>query len=121
MVLNRFPHPPRVLAVRPQVQKNAFTEADGKAVGDNANDSKALPTERCAFLMHLAQSHQLAEAWISNQPILLFLYMKQYAPVVYDRLYRVAGPKRVAAFKNGSTGYGAVQNPIALIKSLFGK
>nr|VDC76567.1 unnamed protein product [Brassica rapa] len=41
---------------------------------------KRVSSERCAELTIIAASHNLKEAWISYQPVLLVMYLLQYMP-----------------------------------------
>ena len=47
-------------------------------------DSKRMPPTRCAQLMSIAIANRINEVWISPNPILLFVYVSQYCPVLYD-------------------------------------
>ena len=47
-------------------------------------DSKRMPPARCAHLMTVAIANRLDEVWISPNPVLLFVYISQYCPVLYD-------------------------------------
>lgn len=46
----------------------------------NENDSNRMQTERCAQLCAVAIVNKLDEVWISRNPVLIFLYLSQYAP-----------------------------------------
>ena len=48
------------------------------------HDSKRMPPERCARLIAVAMANRLDEVWISPNPILLFVYISQYCPILYD-------------------------------------
>ncbi|XP_018490334.2 protein CURVATURE THYLAKOID 1A, chloroplastic-like [Raphanus sativus] len=43
---------------------------------------KCVSSERCAELIIIAASHNLNEAWISYQPVLLVMYLVQYMPFI---------------------------------------
>lgn len=45
----------------------------------NENDRR-MKTDRCAYLSAVAIANKLDEAWISINPVLLLLYVAQYAP-----------------------------------------
>lgn len=47
-------------------------------------DSKRMPPARCAQLMSIAIANRMNEVWISPNPVLLFVYVSQYCPVLYD-------------------------------------
>lgn len=46
---------------------------------------RRMSTERCARLCAIAIVNQLDEAWISINPVLLSLYVSQYAPSLFRR------------------------------------
>ena len=48
------------------------------------SDTKRMLPARCARLMAIGLANSLDELWISRNPVLLFLYISQYCPVVYD-------------------------------------
>ena len=91
-----------------EITLHAFAE-DGRELGtaDEAGAAARMPAERCALLMASALYAGIEEAWISPQPILLFVYIAQYMRSAYFSLGRNLGAKRVAAFKEGRSGYGA--------------
>ncbi|KAL9827462.1 putative short-chain dehydrogenase/reductase SDR, NAD(P)-binding domain superfamily [Arabidopsis thaliana] len=47
---------------------------------DSKSPEKRVSSERCAELTIIAASHNLKEAWISYQPVLLVMYLVQYMP-----------------------------------------
>lgn len=42
-----------------------------------------MPTERCAKLMVVGMVNNLDEIWISENPMLLGTYIKEYFPILY--------------------------------------
>ncbi len=54
---------------------------------DQASGS-CMSTERCTILMATAISARLKEVWISEHPLLVLLYLAQYAPDVLKMLAR---------------------------------
>lgn len=42
-----------------------------------------MPTERCAKLMVVGMVNKLDEIWISENPMLLGTYLKEYFPILY--------------------------------------
>ena len=44
---------------------------------------KRMSTERCAELMTVAIANELYEAWISQNPHLMFAYCAQYIPTTF--------------------------------------
>ena len=43
-----------------------------------------MSTERCCDLMLVTMANQIGEVWISNNPILFFVYMGQYTPAIME-------------------------------------
>ncbi|KAG0589904.1 hypothetical protein M758_1G054200 [Ceratodon purpureus] len=70
-----------------------------------AKKDKRLPARRCAELIVQAGAHDLMEAWISYQPILLLLYVMQYVPALAFYVVNKVGPKRVKSYTEGSSVY----------------
>lgn len=110
--------------VQSEISLNAFTGEVGKAHGDASEaGTKRMSTTRCAKLICAATWAELPEAWIAEQPILLFNYIGQYWKQLYFFLgTSKLGPMRVNAFEKGISGYGVFQKgPIGLIKSFFNR
>lgn len=102
-VLNVCPGP-----VESEITLHAF-KADGGSVGElKEKGTKRISSERCAELMIAAMYAQLEEIWIAPQPILIFAYIAQYCRSAYFWLGSRVGPKRVAAFRSGVSGYGSL-------------
>lgn len=98
-----------------EITQHAFTETAGVELGRPVEDAlHRLSSERCAELMAAAVWARLPESWIAPQPILLYMYVKQWAPSLFARLGTSAGRKRVEAFLRGSTGYDSLANPLAV-------
>jgi hypothetical protein len=57
---------------------------------------------------------RLPEAWIAPQPILAYVYVRQYAPSVFFAMGRSAGQRRVEAFARGDSGYGSLASVAAV-------
>ncbi|ESQ49768.1 hypothetical protein EUTSA_v10021121mg [Eutrema salsugineum] len=71
---------------------------------DKKSPEKRVSSERCAELTIIAASHNLKEAWISYQPVLLVMYLVQYIPPLGFWLMDKVGGKRVeVAEKKGNT------------------
>ncbi|XP_010509982.1 PREDICTED: dehydrogenase/reductase SDR family member 7-like isoform X1 [Camelina sativa] len=71
---------------------------------DKKSPEKHVSSERCAELTIIAASHNLKEAWISHQPVLLVMYIVQYMPSLGFWLMDKVGGKRVEfAEKKGNT------------------
>lgn len=84
--------------VQTDVVANAFTEDVNKPFKEKATvrqDSKRMPPARCAQLMSIAIANRMNEVWISPNPVLLFVYVSQYCPVLYDWLATRIGMKQV--------------------------
>ena len=113
-VVNVCPGP-----VQSEIAENAFCEdASGKPLGEPTEpDVPRLPAARCALLMAGAMHARLPEVWLAPQPILLFTYIAQFMPSFYHALAPVVGARRVAAFRNGSKGYGSIQSPVSMLRS----
>jgi dehydrogenase/reductase SDR family protein 7 len=77
-------------------------EVSGSQVGQK---DKRLPARRCAELIVQAGAHDLMEAWVSYQPILLLLYVMQYLPALAFYVVNKVGPKRVKSYSEGSSVY----------------
>jgi hypothetical protein len=70
--------------------------ADGNRVGEDAVDDRSkMKTERCAYLSLVAVSNKLDEVWITQQPILLYLYLFQYFPTIAKWLGKRLGQSRI--------------------------
>jgi dehydrogenase/reductase SDR family protein 7 len=99
-----------------EITQHAFTEEQGKRLGQPVEDAlHRLTAARCAALMAGAMWARLPEAWIAPQPILLYVYLRQYLPTTFARMGRTAGRKRVEAFREGRTGYDALSNPLSVL------
>jgi len=76
-----------------------------EVAGAEKQTDKRLPARRCAELIVQAGAHDLMEAWISYQPILLLLYVMQYLPALAFYVVNKVGPKRVKSYSEGSSVY----------------
>jgi len=85
------------------IESAAFTGEVGGVRGHATESLTAkMPVQRCAHLMLAAATRGVDEAWITQQPILLFSYLSQYAPDVQRLLgKKFLGPMRTKAFKEG--------------------
>ena len=59
----------------------AATNKNGHTEQTVASDPTRVTSKRCAHLIAVAMANQLSEVWIANHPILLFIFVTQYAPV----------------------------------------
>lgn len=70
--------------VRSRIRERAFTAVPGQTYGlKDGPRSKLMRTERCARLMAVAIANKMDEVWICENPILLSLYLSQYAPALF--------------------------------------
>lgn len=76
-----------------------------EVAGGEKSKDKRLPARRCAELIVQAGAHDLMEAWISYQPILLLLYVMQYLPALAFYVVNKVGPKRVKSYSEGNSVY----------------
>ncbi|KAF9611684.1 hypothetical protein IFM89_034867 [Coptis chinensis] len=75
-----------------------------KNVGANSSVLKRVSSERCAELTVVAASHGLKEAWISDQPVLIIMYLIQYMPSIgYWIMDKIGGNRVEAAAQKGNT------------------
>lgn len=90
--------------VQSNITQAAFTHTPGKSMGSieaQTADKHRMATRRCCVLMLKAISHQFAESWISQHPVLLFTYMNNYLPTLTKIVASRIGNKKVLAFKAG--------------------
>ncbi|KAL1440405.1 hypothetical protein MTO96_009447 [Rhipicephalus appendiculatus] len=67
-----------------RIRERAFTATPGKLYNmKDTPKSRLMPTERCARLMAVAIANKMDEVWISENPILLTMYLAQYAPSIF--------------------------------------
>lgn len=84
-------------------RNRAFTAEPGKTWdGHHKEDSKRMPTQRCAKLIAVSMANDVDEAWISIQPILTIYYLYQYFPSTTRKLLcRLMTKERVAKLRDG--------------------
>ncbi len=89
--------------VQTPIESAAFTGIVGEKRGKTTeNLASKMPVERCAHLMLAAATRGIDEAWITQQPVLLFSYLSQYAPDLARFVSKKwLGPMRTKAFKEG--------------------
>lgn len=67
-----------------RIRERAFTATPGKLYNmKDTPKSRLMPTERCARLMAVAIANKMDEVWISENPILLTMYLAQYVPSIF--------------------------------------
>ncbi|KAJ4835291.1 hypothetical protein Tsubulata_045268 [Turnera subulata] len=81
--------------------------------GTTSGSEKRVSSTRCAELTIIAMTHDLKEAWISNQPVLAIMYLVQYMPTIGYWVMDKAGGNRVAAAAEKGNTYS--------LSLLFGK
>lgn len=89
------------------IETAAFCESIEKKMGQAKEDlARKMPSKRCARLMMTQASRGITESWISQSPVLLFMYVAQYAPAVMKAIAtRTIGPARVRMFRQGGDVY----------------
>ena len=70
-----------ILSVCPGPVETPFHSCTHEDVPSRPGDAR-VTAERCAELITVAMANSLKEVWISLHPILLFVYISQYLPVV---------------------------------------
>ncbi|XP_024372034.1 uncharacterized protein [Physcomitrium patens] len=80
-------------------------EVASSETGEQKKLDKRVPAQRCAELIVRAGAHDLMEAWVSYQPILLLLYVMQYLPALAFYVINKVGPRRVKSYAEGSSVY----------------
>lgn len=92
--------------VQTDVVANAFTEDVNKQFKDKASvkpDSNRMPPARCAQLMTIAIANRMTEVWISPNPVLLFVYVSQYCPVLFNWCATRIAMKQVRRMREAET------------------
>ena len=77
-ILSVCPGPVDTPFVNNVFREKMSTSAQGGQPIHAAGDRVSV--ERCGKLIAVAMANQLDEVWISNQPILMFVYVTQYFP-----------------------------------------
>lgn len=105
-------HNVRFVNLCPGPIQAALYSANGETpTGSDTDGSTRLPMDRCIELMSAAIWAELEESWIAPQPVLMFLFIGQYARWLYYLIGPSIGKKRVQAFeKDGTKGYSSVSN-----------
>ncbi|KAJ8747911.1 hypothetical protein K2173_012801 [Erythroxylum novogranatense] len=76
----------------------------GKTTSGKKVFEKRVSSARCAELTIIAATHGLKEAWVSDQPVLVVMYLMQYLPTIGYWLMDKIGGKRVeVAAQKGNT------------------
>ncbi|GCB79030.1 hypothetical protein scyTo_0018689 [Scyliorhinus torazame] len=87
--------------VHSNIVKNAFAEELYKDVTETSVPTCKMSTARCVRLMLVGMANELKELWISEQPILLYVYLWQYAPTVAWLVANKISVKRIKNLKSG--------------------
>ncbi|KAK8949404.1 11-beta-hydroxysteroid dehydrogenase-like 4A [Platanthera zijinensis] len=75
------------------------------AGSSHSGSCKYVSSERCAELTIVAATNGLKEAWISDQPVLLVMYLVQYMPTVGFWLMDKIGGNRMEAAETNANAY----------------
>ncbi|EHA8589925.1 dehydrogenase/reductase SDR family member 7 [Cocos nucifera] len=73
--------------------------------GQSVSSEKRVSSERCAELTIVAATHELKEAWISYQPVLLVMYLIQYMPTIGCWFMDKIGANRLDAAERKGNAY----------------
>ncbi|XP_058953898.1 dehydrogenase/reductase SDR family member 7 [Pocillopora verrucosa] len=89
--------------VESQVANKAFTEDINIEYKDSPEfikiDFPVMPTERCARLMAIGMANNLDEIWISQNPMLLATYMRQYFPNLFNWIIKAAMDRMMTSYE----------------------
>ncbi|EEC04442.1 dehydrogenase, putative [Ixodes scapularis] len=67
-----------------RVRERAFTAVPGQTYNmKDSPQSRLMQTDRCAQLIAVAIANKMDEVWISENPILLSMYLSQYMPSIF--------------------------------------
>lgn len=67
-----------------RVRERAFTAVPGQTYNmKDTPESRLMQTDRCAHLIAVAIANKMDEVWISENPILLTMYLAQYMPSIF--------------------------------------
>ncbi|XP_055496304.1 dehydrogenase/reductase SDR family member 7 isoform X4 [Leucoraja erinacea] len=103
--------------VHSNIVKNAFAEEMNKTVTESCVESHKMPTARCARLMLIGMANGLKEMWISEQPLLFYVYLWQYAPTWAWLIADKMSVKRIKNLKSGldadATYFGKIKGKTA--------
>lgn len=103
--------------VHSNIVKNAFAEEMNKTVTESCVESHKMPTARCARLMLIGMANGLKEVWISEQPLLFYVYLWQYAPTWAWLIADKMSVKRIKNLKSGldadATYFGKIKGKTA--------
>ncbi|XP_048393892.1 dehydrogenase/reductase SDR family member 7 isoform X5 [Stegostoma tigrinum] len=88
-----------------------------QTVSENSAQTYKMSTTRCVQLMLVGMANELKEMWISGQPLLLYVYLWQYAPTLAWLIANKMSVKRVKNLKSGLDAdvsyFGDVKNKAA--------
>ncbi|CAL8272879.1 unnamed protein product [Merluccius merluccius] len=90
--------------VQSNIVQNCFTEEVDKVMPKVEDQHYKMSTRSCVRLILLGIANRSKEMWISDQPVLLFCYLWQYAPTWAWFFTDVLGRRIVQNFKNGLDG-----------------
>jgi dehydrogenase/reductase SDR family protein 7 len=81
------------------------SDAVSAAGAAGTKETARLPVSRAAALTVAAAAHGVREAWLAKHPVLLLLFLTQYAPLLGAAIVDKVGPKRVRAARQGGDMY----------------
>ncbi|PKU67586.1 dehydrogenase/reductase SDR family member 7 [Dendrobium catenatum] len=97
-----YPEGIKVTVVCPGPIETSITSGAGSSA--SGSSERRVSSERCAELTIVAATHDLKEAWISYQPVLLVMYLVQYMPTIgFWFMDKIGGNRLEAAKRNGDT------------------
>ncbi|XP_072424485.1 dehydrogenase/reductase SDR family member 7 isoform X4 [Chiloscyllium punctatum] len=70
-------------------------------ISENSAQTCKMSTARCVQLMLVGMANELKEMWISGQPLLLYVYLWQYAPTLAWLVANKMSVKRIKNLKSG--------------------
>ncbi|CAL8300367.1 unnamed protein product [Boreogadus saida] len=87
--------------VQSKIVDNCFTEEVDKTMAQGQDQQHKMSTSRCVRWILVGMANQAKEMWISDQPVLGFCYLWQYAPTWAWFFSAMFGKRIVQNFKAG--------------------
>ena len=86
------------------VESDIVLNAVRKPNSQATEDDKKMLTSRCSFLILKGLYLKFDEFWISEQPILLFIYLHKYFPFITRPIIKnIMGPVRLKIIEEGGS------------------
>ncbi|KAH0453587.1 hypothetical protein IEQ34_017911 [Dendrobium chrysotoxum] len=98
-----YPEGIKVTVVCPGPIETSMTFGAGSS--GSGSSERRVSSARCAELTIVAATHDLKEAWISYQPVLLVMYLVQYMPTIGFWFMDKIGGNRLEAAKGSRDTY----------------